>query len=156
MPSNLAPITAFLMPNEKAFGLDEVVMTPMTVQERGFNPSELTGRHRYQVIGVVRSDKLALHYHDMGLSKNFSYGGLRIAALFEHTVAELQDMAEQIRSDTTWEESIIAERQGQRPWGERLDEQEEILALNLGNKSTFGQFEQVARNGRSWKGAAHA
>lgn len=155
LPTNLAPITAFLDQNEKAFGLDEVIMTPITVAERGFRPTDFIGRHRYQVIGVERNDQLAIHYYDMGLAENFDYGGLRIAALWEHTVAELQDMAEQIRSDGSWEREIIAERQGKINFGEALDRQDSLLRDNLANRSVFGQSVNVIRNGRTWKGAAN-
>ena len=146
----------FLHPNEKAFGLDETVMTPFTAHERGYQSDDWVGRHRYQIIGVNRDGTLAVHYRDMGFSKDFSYGGIRIAALWEHSVAELQDMADAIREDGAWERGIIAERQVQRPWGERLDEQYAIARDNLANRSTFGPYMQVARNGRSWKGAAYA
>lgn len=156
MPSNFAPITVFLNPNEKAFGLDEAVMTPLSAHSHGYSPDDWVGRHRYQIIGVNRGGKLAVHYYDMGLSEKFNYGGIRIGAFWEHSVAELQDMADTIRDDTAWEQGIIKERQQQRPWGERLDEQDEIVRMNLANRSTFGPYLEVARNGRSWKGAAHA
>ena len=154
MPSNLAPITLFLNPDEKAFGLDETVMTPFAARQRGYPSDSWAGRHRYQIIGVNRDGKLTLHCRDMGLSENFNYGGIRIAALWEHSVAEVQDMAEQIREGGAWERGIIAERQGQKPWGERLDEQYDTARQNLANRSIFGHYLTVERNGRSWKGAA--
>lgn len=131
-------------------------MTPLTASEKhGYKPASWKGRHRYQIIGVNRGGQLALHYHDMGESKNFLYGGLRVPALWEHSVAELQDIAEQIREDGEWERELVKERQGEiGNFGERLTEQYEVAALNLANRSVFGEHLSVSRNGRTWKGAA--
>lgn len=152
----LAPVTHFIDPNEKAFALEEVIMTPLRAAKTGYNPPEKRGRHRYQIIGVIRGGQLALHYTDMGESKNYTYGGIRLPALFEHTVAELRDMADTIRSDDSWEQEIIKNRQGEiGNFGEHLDRQYETAKANLANRTVVGPLLSVARNGRTWKGAAN-
>lgn len=155
--ANLAPITHFLHPNEKVFALEEAVMTPLVAEKKhGYKPENYQGKHRYQIIGVNRGGRLALHYHDMGESKNFSYGGIRIPVVWEHSVAEVQDMAEQLREDGAWEREIVKERQGKIDFGKALDEQYDLARQNLANRSVFGPAVQVVRNGRTWKGAASA
>jgi len=86
------PITLTARPEEKAFALYE-----SDEQSPGYK-----GFHRYQIILVNRGDKLAEYRIDMGESAKWK--GVRhinIPALWEHSVAELQHIAGQIRDEST-------------------------------------------------------
>ena len=67
------------------------------------------GFHRYQIVTVVRNDELVEWHHDMGDAKRFKNidqfripGGVRDEQTkrlyIEHTVGELQEIADQLRS----------------------------------------------------------
>ena len=67
------------------------------------------GFHRYQIITVVRNDELVEWHHDMGPATKFKGidqfripGGVRDERTrriyIEHTVGELQDIANQLRT----------------------------------------------------------
>ena len=59
------------------------------------------GMHRYQVIRVVRDGILSEWRKDMGLvSKWKGVKQLRIPSFNEHTVDELMDLADYLRSET--------------------------------------------------------
>lgn len=96
---SLTPIAATISPDEKAYALIELNMTPYSFTKGGrkFRPSSFSGLHRYQVIMVNRSDRLAEYHRDMGDAALYPFGPIRIPSLWEHTVAELQDIADDIR-----------------------------------------------------------
>lgn len=89
--------------DEPAFNLSEVnLLTPETV--RGS-----TDWHRYQVILVMRGDKLAEFQRDLGPRGKFSVGEFRIPGGLTHTngkieivhtVGELVDIADTLRMDS--------------------------------------------------------
>ncbi len=77
--------------NEKAYSLQE--FHEQSLGSKGF--------HRYRVIMVNRGDRLAEYREDMGLAKNFK--GIRqfnIPSLWEHSIAELLDLADTLRNET--------------------------------------------------------
>ena len=55
------------------------------------------GFHRYQIIYVVRDGMLAEFHTDMGVSKGVKY--ISIPGYFEHTVAQLRDLADEERNE---------------------------------------------------------
>lgn len=79
--------TDFILPDEKAVGLQEVDLLTDDYKET----------HRYQIIYVIRNDKPAKYITDLGLSLRYPNPPLNIYAALEHSVAELQDMAEDAR-----------------------------------------------------------
>jgi len=79
--------TTVLFPDEAAWNLSEVNL--MSPDGRGF--------HRYQVITVVRDDKLKDAHIDMGNEKQYNAMQFRIPALGCHTVAELRNIADYLR-----------------------------------------------------------
>ncbi len=82
-------ITQTIDPNEKAWSFAET--TKQAPNSRGM--------HRYELISVKRDGELAVHERDMGIAAFFK-GAKRaiiIPSYFEHSVAELRDIAEQIR-----------------------------------------------------------
>ena len=77
--------------NEKAYSL----------QELHSQSPDSSGFHRYRIIMVERDGKLAEYREDLGLAKNFK--GIRqfnVPSLFEHTVDELLEIADSIRTET--------------------------------------------------------
>lgn len=127
----LTLITDSVRPDEKAYRLVEIVMTPhaMSKGRRRFRPKTWVGRRRWQVVWVNRGDRLAQHITDMGDASLYNRGPVNIPALWEHTVAELREIANQWRNDSPWEQEIIANAQGESRLIERfLIEQEKKQA----------------------------
>lgn len=76
--------TTFVLGDEKAFSLCE------------FNLLSPTGlRRRYEIIKVMRDDKMSEYRRDMG--KVTKLDQIRIPSYLEHTVNELREMANQLR-----------------------------------------------------------
>ena len=89
--NKLIPATLSVNENEKAWSLQEV--HEQSPGSRGF--------HRYRKILVNRDGKLSEFIEDMGLAKDFK--GIRpfnIPSLWEHSVAELLDLADVLRNET--------------------------------------------------------
>ena len=87
----IIPATLSVNPNEKAYSYQEVHL--QSPGSRGF--------HRYKILIVNRDGKLAEYREDMGLAKNFR--GIRqfnVPALWEHSVEELLDIANILRTET--------------------------------------------------------
>lgn len=85
--ANLALATDFVLPDEKAWNLKELNLP---------GPGS-TVPHRYQIIKVKRGDAVADYQFDLGLATTFKAWELHIPSLWEHTVAELQAMADEAR-----------------------------------------------------------
>lgn len=89
--ANIIPATLSINDNEKAWSLQE--KHEQSPGSRGF--------HRYRVILVNRDGKLAEYREDMGLAKNFKGSKqLNIPSLWEHSVAELIALADELRWET--------------------------------------------------------
>ena len=127
-------ITEHVNPDEKAYRLVELVMTPyaMSKGRKRFKPKTMIGRRRWQVLWVNRDDRLAQHITDMGAASLYDRGPVNIPGLWEHTVAELREIADQWRNDDSWEQEIIANVQGESRLTERFLIQQE-------KKRTAGQ-----------------
>jgi len=108
---SLTPIATTVSPDELAYALVEVVLTPYSFTKGGrkFRPKSWSGKHRYQVILVNRGDRLAEYHRDLGDAALFESGAFRIPSLWEHTVGELQEIADHVRSRE--DRSVMAELQ---------------------------------------------
>ena len=85
--------TSYVLGNEKAYSLQEAHL-----QSPGSG-----GFHRYKIIIVNRDGRLAEYREDMGLASNFK--GIRqfnvpSFGTWEHTVDELLDIADTLRTET--------------------------------------------------------
>jgi hypothetical protein len=90
-PQNLNkrfPKTLSVDPDERAWGLFET--NTNTFDSRGYR--------RFQVIEVNRNGELARYIEDLGPAVLFPATPFVIPSLFEHTVAELRDIAERQRN----------------------------------------------------------
>ncbi len=87
--SKLVTSTSYVLPNEKAWAYLEV-----EEQSPGYR-----GIHRYRVIYVSRDGNDAEFHEDMGDAKNFKGAkkAIHIPSLWEHTVAELIALADDLR-----------------------------------------------------------
>ena len=111
----LTPIATTVSPDEKAYALVELNMTPYSFTKGGRKgkPKSWAGLHRYQVIMVNRGDRLAEYHRDMGDAALYPFGTLRIPSLWEHTVAQLQDIAATWRAnEQKAHRNMLAELQG--------------------------------------------
>ena len=144
---NVLPVTAFLLPDEKAYGLLEAVRTPYTAWKRGNEVTDFAGYHRYQIVVVSRGDRLAVHTTDMGLSDAFVVGPFHIPSLWEHTVSELRYMAEQQHdAGDAWQRQVLAEAQGGSDMRGDLARYFELGRKNLKAQSVFGPGISIQRN----------
>ena len=87
----LIPATLYVLPNEKAYSLQEVHL--QSPGSKGFR--------RYRILIVNRDGNLAEYREDMGLALNFK--GIRqfnVPSEWEHSVAELLDIADVLRNET--------------------------------------------------------
>ena len=90
--TNVVPIALTVDPNEKVWSFAET--TKQSPGSRGF--------HRYELISVTRDGELAVHERDMGVASLFpgAKRAIVIPSYFEHSVAELRDIALNIRYET--------------------------------------------------------
>ena len=86
----LMPVALAVTGGEKAQGLFEV----------NRQAEDKTGLHRYQIIQVVRGDRIAEFRRDMGLASKWrGVQQINIPSLMEHTVDELIDLADALRGE---------------------------------------------------------
>lgn len=147
----IVSFTPFVFGNEKVYALIETDMTPWAASSGGtfFTPESYIGLRRYQFIGVNRGDRIALWVHDMGDAGDFDFGALQVLSLWEETVEEVQDIANDIRlKDAAFNRDVIKARQQELKelWPEMAYKQNELLRLNLRNQSTFGPAVSAERN----------
>uniref|UniRef100_A0A6M3LM19 Uncharacterized protein n=1 Tax=viral metagenome TaxID=1070528 RepID=A0A6M3LM19_9ZZZZ len=77
---------------------DELAYTYMELHQQSPNSR---GIRRYRIIGVNRDGRIAEYREDMGLAKKYKgVKELHIPALWEHTVDELRDLADDLRNET--------------------------------------------------------
>ena len=109
---NILPVADTIAPDEPAWMLVELDMAPAVASKKGtlFKPDTQEGVHRWQIIGVRRDGRIAYNYRRLGPTVTFKGTQVRLPAFWEHTVAELQDMADVIRAHP--EETAQNEIQG--------------------------------------------
>jgi len=144
---SLTPIATTVSPDELAYALVEVVLTPYSFTKAGrkFRPKSWVGKHRYQVILVNRGDRLAEYHRDLGDAGLFESGAFRIPSLWEHTVGELQEIADGVRSRVREDRNVMAELQERSTLTrDALAFSEEIYKRRRG-QSVFGSAIKVQR-----------
>jgi len=85
--------TQFVLGDEACYRLSEVNL--QSPDSRGF--------HRYQILWVIRDDKISEYVDDMGLSKNIKADPLIILGCEDETVSRLKDIADQIRDESPFD-----------------------------------------------------
>lgn len=145
---SLTPIATTVSPDEKAFALVEVVLTPYSFTKGGrkFRPKSWSGKHRYQILYVNRGDRIAEYHRDLGDAALFESGPFRIPSLWEHTVGELQEIADNVRSRVKEDRSVMAELQGRSTLvRDAAAFFEEVYKRRRGQQSVFGPAIKVQR-----------
>lgn len=98
--------TLYVYGNEKAYSLQEVHL----------QSPDYKGFHRYKIIIVNRDGNLAEYREDMGLASKFK--GIRqfnVPSLWEHSVEELLDIANMLRTETFIDISDWLELENYKP-----------------------------------------
>ncbi len=105
------------------------------------------GLHRFQLVYVNRGDRIARHTIDLGRARDFEALEFHVPSLWEHTVGELWDMAEQMRlGDDYWvrrSQELRAESTLILDFLEQADERGQVVR----NRSVFGPRGKKQRNG---------
>lgn len=91
--SNMILATDKVNEDEPCVSLKEVI-----------EPSPLGGRHRYQIIRVLRGQNIVEFRKDMGKAENFKHGAFIIPGAGDdnvpvHKVGELVEIADRVRSE---------------------------------------------------------
>ena len=136
--------TTYVLADEKAMGLLEVEL----------QTEDGTGTHRFQIISVIRNDKQANYVSDLGSRLLYPNPPLNIISYMEHSVAELQDMANEARarSDVTKRLAELQEESSKdRNIIKEFLEQKERNSKIIANRSQLGPTYRVQRNGFNGK-----
>ena len=105
--------------------------------------------HRYQIIYVNRNDRISEYRTDLGLSSAFDTEQFRIVALWEHTVAEVQEMAQFMRLRGKSDASRILEEERGRVEETMIPayhDAEEQRYKNRRHESVFGPGRRIERS----------
>ena len=142
--SNNETFAQKMMYGTVAIGADEL---PFDLVERIGSMPGSPDLHRYQIIHVVRGDKMYEYQEDLGLASNFTAPEFRILGLHCHTTQELREIADQNRlQDDYWakrtkelqaESTLITDAVEQREEGHKV----------IHNRSVFGPGGKTQRNG---------
>lgn len=136
-------VTLAVHENEKAMSLREInLVRPPSFQLR-----------RYQVITVVRDDALAEWWNDMGPAEDFATIPFEVPALFEHSVAELRDIALSQHEGSAYWLKFMAEKQAESTLIDDALAYFEENHKRIHNLSVFGPGGHKQRNGFDRKAA---
>ena len=136
--------TPYVLADEKAMGLLEVELQTEDGKDT----------HRFQILSVIRNDKQANYVVDLGSRLKFPNPPLNIISYMEHSVAELQDMANEARarSDVTKRLAELQEESSKdRNIIKEFLEQKERNSKIIANRSQLGPTYRVQRNGFNGK-----
>lgn len=139
----MKPATTMVHENERAMSLRELNLV---------RPPKYHNR-RYQIITVVRDDRLTEWWDDLGPAENFTAPEFEIPALFEHSVAELRDMALAQRDRGNYWNDFMAEKRAESTLIQDFLTYVEENWKRIYNQSTFGPGGHKQRNGFPRKAA---
>lgn len=105
------------------------------------------GVRRYRLVYVNRDDSIAEWREDLGPAESFTAREFRVPSLWEHTVAELLDMSDQLRmGDDYWEKrtaELAAESTLITDWRDQVEERRQVIH----NRTISGPGYTKQRNG---------
>jgi hypothetical protein len=130
--------TLTISPDEPAFNLREVALPA----------PDFKGRHRYQVVTVVRGDRLVEWWNDLGDAKAFKARQFRIVAgvvdeqtgrgVSFHSVGEVLAMADQERAlegmDAPWPSEVSVD------WAQAYHDEVDRRRLEASRKGVNGPY----------------
>jgi hypothetical protein len=105
--------------------------------EETFTAKNYRGKERYQIIYVNRDDKLAAWVGIVDDAEGVDYPQFRIPGLWEHNVAEMQEMAQLMRYDNTLDK-LMAEQAGNSTLINDMMILAERRQAILANRTVFG------------------
>lgn len=139
MTTAFVPVTDTVHPDEKAWRLKEINLPRMVGKAQEM--------HRIQFVWVARNGVVMEWSQDLGRSDGYTSPGLDIPAIWEHTVGELFDIAEEARLGNNYWQRWTAEQESESTlipdWINQVDEQSKIIR----NQSVFGPGGHRQRNG---------
>ena len=103
------------------------------------------GMQRRQFIHVIRDDKRAVWSEDLGDADSFHAPPFAIPSLMEHTVAELREIADQLRESKQGADRIQELSEASTLINDAIDQAEE-LTLKMRRVSVNGPSITVERN----------
>lgn len=135
------PVTLAVHEDEKAWSLTERIFA-------------MDGPYRrFQIITVVRDDKLTEWWNDLGPEASFTAPEVTFPSFFVHSVAQLRDMAETFRHRDDYWQKFMAEKNAEctlvEDWLTYLEEN----WARIYNRSSFGPGVTKQRNGFSRRAA---
>jgi len=133
------PLTEVVHPDEKAWRLKELPMMRQMGKARELR--------RIQFVWVQRNGIIYEWSRDLGPAASFTAPGCDIPSLWEHTVGELWDIAENQRlKDDHWQKFAAegsAESRLFDDWREQVEERSKVIR----NRSVFWRGGHKQRNG---------
>lgn len=133
----ITPVTLAVHKDEKAWKLRE--------QNLVRPPSNQW--HRWQFIWVQRNGVMYEWANDLGPSENFTQPGCEIPSLWEHTVAELQEIAEIHRYKDDFWQRFMAEQTAESTMFEDYRNQTAERHEVIHNRSVYGPKHKKQRIG---------
>ncbi len=120
-------VTDYILPDEKAYWLVEST----------YSYPSYKGKKRFQLIWVNREDRLAAWVGVVDDDQGVDYPEFRIPSLWEHSVDEMQYMAQQLRFDDTLDNLMKEQAENSTLIKDFMELAERRQAIKA-NRSTFG------------------
>ena len=135
--SDIAGTVDDIHPNEKVYFL----------AERNLLTRDYKHQRRWQIVGVERGGSMAFWTRDLGAAAAFRTPEFRIVVLWEHTFAEVLDMAERQRTYDDSLQEFIKDSRGRSTLIKDFLDQTEQDAKLVRRQSVFGPGVRRQRNG---------
>lgn len=124
-----------IRPDEKAMALHEVNLG-----------TDFLGHHRVQIIYVERGGTLGRWVHRLGPASAFTAPQLSIPSLWEHTVAELQAMAEEERLGSDYWRKYALEKRAESTLITDFISMKEEAGKQIRNQTVIGPGITIQRD----------
>jgi hypothetical protein len=134
--SELVVAASIVSPDEPALKLEELNVQGTKEQ----------GMQRRQFIHVIRDDKPAVWSKDLGSADSFTAPQFNVPSFMEHTVAELMEIADQLRDSKQGSSRIMELEEASSLVGDAI-EQAEKRTLEMRRISVSGPSITVERHG---------
>lgn len=103
--------------------------------------------HRYQLVRVIRDDRVAEFEIDLGNSANFDVEPFYIPSLLVHSVGEVLDIAATLRRDGTGLQAFMDDDRAKfNPVQQLIDETEMVQRFIKENPRTVAELRKSKRN----------
>lgn len=140
----LETATLAISPDEHAWSLRELNLPA----------PDFKGKRRFQIIEVVRGDRLVKWQHDMGPAKSFKANQFNLVGGFVdeqgrghcfHSVAELREMADELRERKELPDVVDSEPVTAEKWLQAYEDEKDRKRLEAKKQSLFGPKFQKMR-----------